>query len=235
MRVEPLYRLSFRYSGIWDAQDIRLLRGEGRCEGRVSGAFAGVNRAHRRVDGSFEPDYDAVIETDDGAAILWHLTGYGWPAEGRVVATVKHLCDHGAYGWLNDVLCAANGVVKRREVVLDVSELVWEPPGGVAETTGAAGEHAGARYMVIENFVEGARPVYERAAAKGRMLPPGVVYLDSWIDERLHRCFQLVETDDPSLLDTWTARWGDLIRFEIVPLIGSSDAAARALDADAAS
>jgi hypothetical protein len=88
--------------------------------------------------------------------------------------------------------------------------------------------------MVIEDFVRGARPVYERAAAKGRMLPPGLLYLDSWIDERLNRCFQLMETDDPGLLDAWTAEWSDLATFEIVPVIDSTEAAARALGSDAA-
>jgi hypothetical protein len=73
--------------------------------------------------------------------------------------------------------------------------------------------------MVVEHFVQGARPVYERAAAKGRMLPPGLLYLDSWIDDRLQRCFQLMETDDPSLLDTWMAEWNDLVRFEVTRLI----------------
>jgi hypothetical protein len=89
--------------------------------------------------------------------------------------------------------------------------------------------------MVVENFVQGARPVYERAAAKGRMLPPGLVYLDSWIDERLHRCFQLMETDDPSLLESWMAEWSDLVRFEVIRLIDSTEAAGRALSSDAAS
>jgi hypothetical protein len=68
-----------------------------------------------------------VIRTDDGASILWHLTGYGWPENGRVVATVKHTTDDERYAWLNDVLCAVNGTVARRDVVLDVSEMVWEP------------------------------------------------------------------------------------------------------------
>ena len=86
--------------------------------------------------------------------------------------------------------------------------------------------------MVIETFVEGARPVYERAAASGRMLPPGLRYVDSWIDEGLQRCFQLMETDDPSLLDRWTDEWSDLVSFEIVPLISSAEAAARALDVE---
>jgi Protein of unknown function (DUF3303) len=89
--------------------------------------------------------------------------------------------------------------------------------------------------MVIERFVQGARPVYERAAEKGRMLPPGVLYLDSWIDESLQRCFQLVETDDPSALDEWIGEWSDLVRFEIVPLISSSEAAARALGSEGGS
>jgi hypothetical protein len=89
--------------------------------------------------------------------------------------------------------------------------------------------------MVIEHFVQGARPVYERAAAKGRMLPPGLRYVDSWIDEGLDRCFQLMETDDPRLFDGWTSEWSDLVRFEIVPLVSSAEAAERALNSEAAS
>jgi hypothetical protein len=89
--------------------------------------------------------------------------------------------------------------------------------------------------MVIETFVQGARPVYERAAQKGRMLPTGVLYLDSWIDESLQRCFQLMEADDPSALGEWIGEWSDLVRFEIVPLISSSEAAARALSSEAGS
>ncbi len=85
------------------------------------------------------------------------------------------------------------------------------------------------RYMVVERFTQGARPVYERAADRGRMLPPGLVYVDSWIDESLGRCFQLMETDDPALLDAWIARWSDLAEFEVVPVIGSAEAAERAL------
>lgn len=83
--------------------------------------------------------------------------------------------------------------------------------------------------MVVETFTRGARPVYERAAARGRMLPPGLAYVESWVDEGLERCFQVMETDDPALLETWIAEWSDLAAFEIVPVIGSAEAAARAL------
>jgi hypothetical protein len=85
--------------------------------------------------------------------------------------------------------------------------------------------------MVIETFLRGARPVYERAAEKGRMLPAGLAYVDSWVDQGLGRCFQLMETDDPELFDAWTAQWSDLVGFEIVPLIDSAAAAERAVGA----
>jgi len=81
--------------------------------------------------------------------------------------------------------------------------------------------------MVVETFLHGAGPVYERVAERGRLLPDGLTYVDSWVDERLTGCFQLMETDDPALLDAWTAEWSDLVRFEIVPLVGSDEAAAR--------
>ena len=83
--------------------------------------------------------------------------------------------------------------------------------------------------MVIEEFVQGARPVYERAREQGRMLPAGLEYVDSWVDDRLERCFQLVETDEPVLIDAWIAEWSDLVRFEVVPLVSSDEAAQRAL------
>ena len=83
--------------------------------------------------------------------------------------------------------------------------------------------------MVVETFTHGAAPVYERAAERGRLLPDGLRYMDSWVDEDLGRCFQLMETDDARLLDEWTARWSDIVEFEVVPVIGSADAAARVL------
>ena len=83
--------------------------------------------------------------------------------------------------------------------------------------------------MVIERFTGGAPPVYERAARNGRMLPDGLHYLDSWVDEPLECCFQLMETDDVRLFDDWIARWSDLADFEVVPVMGSAEAAARVL------
>jgi hypothetical protein len=60
------------------------------------------------------------------------------------------------------------------------------------------------------------------------MLPAGLTYVDSWVDERLDRCFQLMETDDPALFAEWIAGWSDLASFEVVPVLASAEAAARA-------
>jgi Domain of unknown function (DUF3303) len=55
--------------------------------------------------------------------------------------------------------------------------------------------------MVVERFTLGARPVYERVARQGRLLPDGLVFVDSWVDERVDRCFQVV-----SVIDSGEAR-----------------------------
>jgi uncharacterized protein DUF3303 len=85
-------------------------------------------------------------------------------------------------------------------------------------------------FMVIERYTHGPALVYERAAQSGRMVPDGLRYVDSWIvdDAALDRCFQLMETDDPSLIDLWLDNWRDLGEFEVHPVIKSSDAADRA-------
>jgi hypothetical protein len=36
-----------------------------------------------------------------------------------------------------------------------------------------------------------------------------------------------MECDEPELLAQWMARWEDLVRFEVVPVVTSADAAAR--------
>ncbi len=83
-------------------------------------------------------------------------------------------------------------------------------------------------YMVIERYRSGPGPVYERAAAHGRMLPDGLSYISSWVEAgEMDRCFQLMETGDPALFEAWTERWDDLVSFEIVPVIASAEAAAQ--------
>jgi hypothetical protein len=83
-------------------------------------------------------------------------------------------------------------------------------------------------YMVIEHYRDGdPAPVYRRFRERGRLAPEGLSYVSSWVDLPLARCFQLMETSDPRLLDEWIAQWTDLVEFEVVPVITSAEAAAR--------
>lgn len=81
-------------------------------------------------------------------------------------------------------------------------------------------------FMVIEKYKNGnARAIYARAKEKGRMLPDGLKYVDSWVEATLGRCFQLMECDDPRLFQEWVIRWQDLVDFEIVPVVPSKQTA----------
>ena len=84
-------------------------------------------------------------------------------------------------------------------------------------------------YLLKTRFLHGPGPVYERAAARGRMLPEGVRFIDSWIvdDVSLDVCYEVVESADRALLDVWISRWADLIAGEVMPVIRSPEAAAR--------
>jgi uncharacterized protein DUF3303 len=85
-----------------------------------------------------------------------------------------------------------------------------------------------ALYMVVEHFRGGnAVPVYRRFKTNGRMAAEGLTYVSSWVEESLTSCYQLMETDDRSLLDDWMRRWADLVEFEVHAVISSQEAARR--------
>lgn len=67
------------------------------------------------------------------------------------------------------------------------------------------------RFMVIETFKPDALDLdYERFRVKGRMLPEGLEYVDSWLEANGVRCFQVMETDDVTLFDCWTGQCSTL-------------------------
>jgi hypothetical protein len=141
VRLELLYRARFIYPY---AATVELegglqqyfLLAEGRCEGPISGRLRGANHPQRRPDGTFCPNFQGVIETDDDAQIYFDWRGYGraYP-EGRrqVVASGTHLSHNERYRRLNDGVCAIEGEVRSRpdgggtDLVLDVYEVIWEP------------------------------------------------------------------------------------------------------------
>ncbi|HLD92846.1 MAG TPA: DUF3237 family protein, partial [Anaerolineales bacterium] len=107
----------------------------GRCEGRITGKFQGANHPARRSDGTYQPNFQGVIETEDGAEIYFDYRGYGRaypPSRRQIVISATHLSSHEKYKWLNDTVCVGEGEVRSNpddptELVIDWSELVWEP------------------------------------------------------------------------------------------------------------
>ena len=81
-------------------------------------------------------------------------------------------------------------------------------------------------FMVIETFRDqDAKSVYRRFRDRGRMMPEGLSFVGSWTTADVGRCFQLMETDDVTLLQRWVAEWSDLAAFEIVPVVAGKETA----------
>jgi len=83
-------------------------------------------------------------------------------------------------------------------------------------------------YMIIESFKDhDALPVYRRFRDHGRLAPEGLKYLSSWVTVDLTTCYQLMECENRQLLEQWMTRWSDLVDFEVLPIITSSQAVER--------
>ena len=79
-------------------------------------------------------------------------------------------------------------------------------------------------FMVIERFKGGdPKPIGERFRRHGRMLPEVVVYQASWIDPLVGRCFQIMGAPSLQSLGKWTRRWDDLLDFEVIPVLPSTE------------
>ena len=86
--------------------------------------------------------------------------------------------------------------------------------------------------MVVETFKAGKTDeVYERFNRKGRMLPDGLQYIDSWLSIDRTKCFQLMQAEKIELFDEWISHWKDLADFEIIPVEDSPTKAVRHDDA----
>jgi hypothetical protein len=79
-------------------------------------------------------------------------------------------------------------------------------------------------FMIVEYFKDAdPLPIYRHLRDHGRGLPEGLRYVDSWVEPSFTRCFQLMETDDASLIQQWILHWGQLADFEIIPVVTSAD------------
>jgi hypothetical protein len=82
-------------------------------------------------------------------------------------------------------------------------------------------------YMVVERFRGGnSIPVYRRFRDRGRLAPDGLRYLGSWVSSDFACCFQLMECDNPALLEDWMSNWQDLVEFEVAAVLTSAEAVA---------
>src|SRR5215212_2178237 len=83
MRLEPLYTVTFTTPEAWSvevAADAGIegrgfLLAEGRSTGRLSARYRAANFPRKRSDGAVVPEFRGVLETDDGAVILFEWQG----------------------------------------------------------------------------------------------------------------------------------------------------------------
>ena len=81
------------------------------------------------------------------------------------------------------------------------------------------------QYMIIEKFHTGkVKAMYQRFEERGRMLPEGVIYINSWINETVTVCYQVMESESPEKIQEWISQWNDLVDFEVIPVITSAKA-----------
>ena len=86
-------------------------------------------------------------------------------------------------------------------------------------------------YMIIEKFYpDKIKEVYKRFGEKGRLMPEGLSYINSWIDADLTTCYQVMETNDKQKIYEWISHWDDLANFEVIPVLTSTQAKMKAFE-----
>ena len=144
MQLDPFYRVTFTTPESWSVtregvsgtEGRSFLIAEGRATGRLSARYRAANFPRLRVDGALEPEFRGVLETDDGASILFHWEGLAALTDSgmrRLLGMAQHVADDERYRWLNDRVFVVEGEVRPRadtkgfDVVLEIIEMVWQP------------------------------------------------------------------------------------------------------------
>jgi len=79
-------------------------------------------------------------------------------------------------------------------------------------------------YMILEYYHPGqVKELYRRFDEKGRMLPQEVKYINSWINEDMTLCYQVMESDSVDKLYEWFRNWNDIVDFKVIPVINSAE------------
>jgi hypothetical protein len=79
-------------------------------------------------------------------------------------------------------------------------------------------------FMVIEKTPgDSVEAVGKRFREKGRMLPAGVRYEASWLNDDGSICYQIMDSSSREELDQWISCWNDLVDFEVIPVSTSAE------------
>ena len=142
MRLEPLCAFDLRYT-----QEFHLSRpygnesgtgwgvGDGQVSGeRLTGTAQWSNQPDRRGDGAMLPNARGVVLTEDGAEVLFSLTGRTVFVDrlgeevGRQLLLVLLESEDERYAWVNNTVCVGDGLVSAETLTLhlEVFECVGE-------------------------------------------------------------------------------------------------------------
>ncbi len=135
-REESLYQGKYVVARPYDSQEASAYgEGDGWVKGRLKGTARWVNHPHCRTDGIWLPNLHGVIQTEEGASILFSLHGRTkfMAGEGHQLLTALFETENERYQWLNNSICVLEGVIEefamRARVFQCINELV-EPANG---------------------------------------------------------------------------------------------------------
>ena len=133
-REKSLYQGKFVVARPYDSQEANAYgEGDGWVKGeRLQGTARWVNHPHCRTDGVWLPNVHGVIQTEDGASILFSLHGRTKFVTGgqghQLLTTILETGDE-RYAWLNDSICILEGVIEgfamQAQVFQCINELVY--------------------------------------------------------------------------------------------------------------
>lgn len=85
---------------------------------RIAGKVSWVNHPRRRSDGRMLPDAGGIVQTDDGAKVMFRMQGRTvfrvnekGEGKGGQLLWILFESDDERYLWLNDALCVIEGLI----------------------------------------------------------------------------------------------------------------------------
>jgi hypothetical protein len=137
MRLEPLCTFEWSYDtdGRVDGGYVVLQPfggddgagyGEGRgtvAGDRLAGTCVWSNHPRRRSDGRMLPNAHGLLVTNDGAKVLFELTGitiFNDEGRGRQNLVGTFTADDERYAWVNDLVCVAEGAIVPEQNTIDI-------------------------------------------------------------------------------------------------------------------